>query len=145
MILASGPSMNSGSAQGNHAWRTVRLVTARCAYLALLAPSAACGTHSRRLDQPTPLKPDVVVWVWRGAVGQRWRQVVIGPDSVSGIPYDWPPCDDCRRSIPRSQVDSMVVVRRGVSFRDAARTVGGTALAACLVYSIVELFNPNAH
>ena len=40
----------------------------------------------------------------------RWHWVVITEDSVSGIPYEMSPeCDGCRRSLPRSQVDSMTL------------------------------------
>src|SRR6267142_6623677 len=82
-----------------------------CLLLVLLA--GACGTNHlawRRLDQPTPLKPDDVVWIWGGGSAQKWHAVVITRDSVSGVSYELPlPCDSCRRSLPRSQIDSMQV------------------------------------
>ena len=82
-----------------------------CLGLVLLAAGCTASHVAwRRLDQPTPLKPDEIVWIWGGGVVNKWDAVVITQDSVSGVPYELPlPCDSCRRSLPRTQVDSMAV------------------------------------
>ena len=83
---------------------------------ALLAPSQGCWTHARRLDQPTPIRREDTVWIWSRGNGFRWHDVSIEADSVTGIPYRLPlGCADCRQSLPRSEVDSIVDVRRGVT------------------------------
>src|SRR5262245_18344457 len=87
-------------------------------YMALILLATGCSHWEQRpLDEPTPIKPSVPVWIWRGADVEKWHAVVITPDSVSGIPDSVPVmlygtslnCDSCRRSIPRAQVDSMKV------------------------------------
>jgi len=48
------------------------------------------------------------VWIWSGGQVKKWHAVVITQDSVSGIPYSVPlKCYGCRRSMPRTQLDSM--------------------------------------
>ena len=48
------------------------------------------------------------MWIWSGGQVKKWHAVVITQDSVSGIPYPMSlKCDSCRRSLPRTQVDSM--------------------------------------
>ena len=40
--------------------------------------------------------------------GWRATAVIVGPDSVSGVPFHLPPeCDSCRVTVARSAVDSM--------------------------------------
>ena len=88
----------------------LRLLRDSCIVAALLAAGCSTprSTEWRRLNQTTPLKADVVVWIWSPGVVNKWHAVSMTQDSVSGIPYDVPlPCDSCRRSLPRSQVDSM--------------------------------------
>lgn len=58
------------------------------------------------------------MWVWTNAGVAKWHGVVITPDSVSGVPFETSlKCErefrrtagaaNCRRSIPRTDVDSM--------------------------------------
>lgn len=87
-------------------------------YMALIVLAAGCSHWEQRpLDESTPMKPSIPVWIWRGGNVEKWHAVVITPDSVSGIPDSVSVilygtslnCDSCRRSIPRAQVDSMKV------------------------------------
>jgi len=113
----------------------VGLLTAGC--------SASTSTQWRRLDQPTPVKPDVLVRIWSGGVGNKWHAVSITQDSVSGIPYDVPlSCDSCRRSIPRSQVDSMQVsyTHRHVA-KEALTVVGITVVALVAEAAVCALIH----
>ena len=67
----------------------------------------------------------------------RWHDVLIDPDSVSGIPYSLPlGCADCRQSMSRAEVDSIVDVRRGVT---------QYAAGAAVIYALFRwvVFNPN--
>ena len=79
------------------------------ALFAVLA--AGCATTElkwRPLDQPTTVKRNDIVWVWSQGMLNRWRAVVLAPDSVSGVPWYLPlNCDSCRLSLPLTQVDSM--------------------------------------
>ncbi len=85
-------------------------VMVRCSLLASVLLAAGCSNYwgRRRVDQPTPVKPHQPVWVWSGGQVKKWHAVVITQDSVLGIPYRMSlKCDSCRRSMPRTQVDSM--------------------------------------
>jgi hypothetical protein len=92
-------------------WRNVRVLVVRCScLLVLVLLAASCPRYWgwRRVDQPTPLKPKADVRIWSGGEVQLWHGVVISDDSVSGIPHGKSlKCDSCRRSVPRTQVDSM--------------------------------------
>src|SRR5260370_40246383 len=84
----------------------------------VIATCQGCWTRARRLDQPTPIRREDAVWIWSRGKGVRWHDVLIDPDSVSGIPYSLPlGCADCRQSMSRAEADSIVDVRRGVTQR----------------------------
>ena len=62
----------------------------------------------RRVQEPTPVKPQAPVWIWSGGNVMKWHAVLISQDSVSGIPYRMSlKCDSCRRNMPWAEVDSM--------------------------------------
>jgi len=93
--------------KGVHLQATVMV---RCSLLVAVLMSAGCSSYwgRRRVDQPTPVKAHQPVWIWSGGQVKKWHAVVITQDSVSGIPYSVPlKCYGCRRSMPRTQVDSM--------------------------------------
>jgi hypothetical protein len=94
----------------------------RFAFL-LLATGCNSGVwERRRIEQPTPLEPYDIVWIWSGGQLEKWHAVVITPDSVFGIPYKISlRCDSCRRSMPRTQVDSIKVGYTG-AHKGLART-----------------------
>ena len=122
---------------GEGARSEANVATGRVTYLmvALLLLAEGCVTHLHRFDRLTPLKADAEVLVWTWPYEYRWRAVVIGPDSVSGVPYDQQvACNpNCRRSVPRDAVDSMAVVSHGVTLMD----VGGVAFT--IVFIVVAL------
>jgi len=130
--------MDHGSVHEICIWRGIRVLASTCSCLALLLTGEGCWTRSR-LDEPTPLNPDQEVWIWSGGKGVQWREVIISRDSVIGIPYHSPrDCEDCRRSISRAEVDSIVVVRPSV-----AQKVVLYAGSAALFYIIVLLPEPH--
>jgi hypothetical protein len=91
-------------------WRHVRVFILLCAPLAFVLATAACFWGRRRVDEPRPVKPYAPVWIWSGGRVEKWHAVVITQDSVSGISWGKSlKCDSCRRSMPRTQVDSMKV------------------------------------
>jgi len=119
-------------------WLIVRSAVLRsCLLFVLLA--AGCATRYlawRRVDQPTPLKSEDVVWIWGGGAANKWHAVVITQDSVSGVPYELPlPCDSCRHSLSRSQVDSMDVGYERQKSSSGARALqyAGVVILAILV------------
>src|SRR5881398_206865 len=82
----------------------------RCLRFGLVLLAAGCSGYwgRRPVDQPTPVERHDPVWIWSGGQVNKWHAVVITQDSVSGIPYRMSlKCDSCRRSLPRTQVDSM--------------------------------------
>ena len=108
----------------------------RCLFLALFLLGEGCWTQSRRLDQTTPIRREDTVWIWSGGKAVRWHDVVIEPDSITGIPYNSPLGCDCRRAIPRTEVDSIVDIHRGVT---------QYVVGAVLIYAFFRwyVFNPN--
>ena len=116
---------------------SVWVVIARCSCVGLLILGQGCWTRSRRLDQPTPIRPDDTVWIWSGRKGVRWHGVDMSNDSVSGIPYTQSlRCDECRQRISRAEVDSIVVHSRGVT----QYLAGAAVLFAFFKWYV---FNPN--
>ncbi len=112
---------------------------ARSSILALVLLTTGCSSYwgRRPIDEPIPLKPWLPVWIWsRGAVN-KWREVVITQDSVSGIPYNVPKgCYSmCLRSLPRSQVDSMKLGYRTTA--ENVTLVVGAVTAAIIVEAAV--------
>lgn len=84
-----------------------------CACLTLVLLATGCGYWGRRpVDEWTDISRDDPVWIWTKGGLEKWHDVFITEDSISGIPWKsgmaaghW--CTMCRRSIPRAQVDSM--------------------------------------
>ena len=110
-------------------------VLATCAWM-----TGACFSSTmswRPLDSATPVNPQDIVWIWSGAEINKWDAVVITSDSVSGIPYEVPlPCDNCRRSLPRSQIDSMHVPHFTRHFDSKPVLEGAGAIAAALLLEL---------
>ena len=80
------------------------------------------GWHQPPQIAPGPWPARQQVQVWMGARAERWRGVVVGRDSISGVPFLQPlACDSCRRAVPRVAVDS---VRIGKPVAGFWKTVG---------------------
>ena len=122
----------------------VRLSIPLCSCLVLALLAAGCTTSEvrwRKLDQPTPVKPHDVVWIWSHAALDKWQAVVFTHDSISGIPLVMPlKCDSCRRSLPLAQVDSM---RLGYEYHNVHKQVfvaaGVLTLALVVEYVVCSL------
>jgi len=83
------------------------------------------------------MKPSDPVLIWSNGTVEKWHGVVITPDSVLGIPYGMSlTCDNCRRSIPRAQVDSLKY-RTGGGVGKTSLQVAGAVAAALLVELVV--------
>jgi hypothetical protein len=90
----------------------------------LAAGSFGCGAgwHQPAQLAPGPWSPRLQAQVWAGGQAQRWHGVVVGSDSISGVPFiRAPDCDSCRRAVPLAQVDS---VRIGHPMRGFWNTLG---------------------
>ena len=103
---------------------------------------AACGAGWHRLEDLTPRALPVrqQVQLWTRRQPRVLHAVILGPDSVSGVPFHRPPdCDSCRVVIARSGVDSM---RLGNRERGALRSLGlgfaAVGVAALLLYFSVD-------
>ena len=121
-----------------------RPLVSRLSRFAFLLLAAGCGGgrwEPRRIEQPFPLEPSAVVWIWSGGKVEKWHAVVFPPDSVSGIPYRMAlQCDSCRRSMPRAQVDSMKVgpyQTGGPNALEVAGVVGAALLLEIVICSAV--------
>ena len=91
----------------------MKVLMTRCSCIAALFLIAGCSYWGRRpVDELKPIDPDAPIWIWTKSGVEQWHWVEITPDSVSGIPWklqvtEGYSCPMCRRSIPRTQVDSM--------------------------------------
>jgi len=114
----------------------------RFAFLLLAVGCNGGRWKPRRIEQPFPLEPSAVVWIWSAGKVEKWHAVVFPADSVSGIPYRMAlQCDSCRRSMPRAQVDSMKVGPyhggRGPNALEVAGAVGAALLLEIVICSAV--------
>ena len=102
----------------------------------------ACGAGWQRVDPPAPSPFPVrqQVQFWMGPRTRVLHAVVVGPETLSGVPFHLPPtCDSCRVAISRSAVDSM---RLGNLERGAVRGFRTgfvvLAVASVLLYYSVD-------
>jgi hypothetical protein len=122
----------------------------RSSYLliALLVAVEGCGYWGRRsVDPQTHIRAGDTVWIWTDGRVVQWHDVVITQDSVAGIPLDMPRhCVACRRTISRSQVDSMkIVYKTGVQkIGEGAGIVAGLLLVEVAVCMVVAPLNHNS-
>ena len=97
------------------------------------------------VDQPVPVRRDDPVWIWSSDGVEKWHAVVLTRDSVSGIPYQVSvTCESCRRSIPRTRVDSMRLGHKtsaGEAAKDTGEFVGILAAAIVLEGVVCYLFD----
>jgi hypothetical protein len=71
---------------------------------------SACGAGWHRVPSPEPgaLTPRQQAQLWEGEKAHQMHAVIVGPDSISAIPFFRPiDCDSCRRTLARSSVDSV--------------------------------------
>ena len=122
----------------------VRLFILRCSCLVSVLLATGCSSYSqwRPLDEPTPVKPRDLVWIWSVGTVKKWKAVVITQDSVSGIPYQmrrggrgslrrpYRCGDSCRRTLPRTQVDSMKLEYLGhhIDSKEVVQVAGAVTL-----------------
>jgi hypothetical protein len=105
-----------------------------------LVSACGAGWHRTELSPERQLPARQQVQLWSGQQSQILHAVMVGPDSVSGVPFHLPPeCDSCRVIVARSAVDSM---RLGDQQRGALRSLGfgyvALGLAALILYFSVD-------
>ncbi len=117
-----------------HGWRATAITA--------LWLASACGAGWRRqeLSPERRLPARQQVQLWQGQQSRVLHAVVVGPDSVSGVPFQLPPeCDSCRVTVARSTVDSM---RLGNQERGALKSVGlgylALAASALILYFSID-------
>jgi hypothetical protein len=100
--------------------------------------------HATSLLEPHPIATNQDVQVWTHGHALYWQQVLIGNDSISGVPttskdhWGWGGyterdkngCKTCRRGLPLSEVDS---IRLRGDLSDAS-WLGLTAVLAAIIY-----------
>ncbi len=107
-------------------------------FLALwLVSACGGGWHREELKPERQLPARQQVQLWSGHQTRVVHAVILGPDSVSGVPFHLPPaCDSCRVVVARSAVDSM---RLGNKERGALRSLGLGYLALGLTALVLYL------
>lgn len=101
-----------------------------------LASACGAGWHREELSPQRQLPARQQVQLWLGHQSRVLHAVMVGPDSVSGVPFHLPTaCDSCRVVLARSAVDSM---RLGNQERGALRSLGfgyvALGVAALVLY-----------
>lgn len=101
----------------------------------LLSLLAAVGCSPReRLSQPYPTKlpADQRVEVWHAGTRVILSHVTVDSVAVHGAAAPWRPrCDSCRVSVPRVEVDSLVLLH---STATEATVILGTTAVVTLVW-----------
>src|SRR5882672_208349 len=121
----------------------------RSSAFALVLLAAGCGPNwgPGPSNLPTPLLPQAVVRIWSGGEVKTWHAVIVTEISVSGIPSTMPvTCDSCVLRIPRTQVDSMKVVKvdhKKSSAREVAGVVGIIAVGLVAWAEVCHLLAPH--
>lgn len=101
--------------------------------LLLLALVTGCGPRWRpvAVAPPRTLPPTQLVRVWHQGGAHTLHAVIVGADSLSGIPWrQAPSCATCRVSFSLGAIDS---VRTGGTDLGALRPVLGTAFVITLI------------
>jgi hypothetical protein len=77
----------------------------------LLVSAAGCGYHQWQRVETTPQRRSSYprAQIWRRDTVLVWTEVLITPDSLSGIPSQQVCVTICRRSLARAAVDSIRV------------------------------------
>ena len=98
--------------------------------LVVLQMGCGAGWRTRSLvDGPLPRRQQAQVWTEGRA--QRWHALVVGPDSISGVPFTQPPaCDSCRVAVPRDLVDSVRLGNPSAGFWKTMGLVVGIPIVA---------------
>jgi hypothetical protein len=107
--------------------------------LALVLLATGCGAGWRSLTglEPGSLRPRQQAQLWQDQKAQRVHGVVVGQDSISGIPFAHPlECDSCRITLPRSQVDSVRVGSPVAGFWKSVGVVSAGVMIACVMWCI---------
>jgi hypothetical protein len=116
-------------------WRSITLI-----FALWLASACGAGWHREELKPERQLPARQQVQLWSGHQTRVLHSVIVGPDSVSGVPFHMPPtCDSCRVVVARNAVDS---VRLGNQERGALRSLGlgyaALGIAAVVLYFSVD-------
>ena len=116
-------------------WRPITLL-----FALWLVSACGAGWHREELRPERRLPARQQVQLWSGHQARVLHAVMLGPDSVSGVPFHLPPaCDSCRVVVARSAVDSM---RLGNQERGVLRSLGlgyvALGVAALVLYFSVD-------
>lgn len=114
----------------------------RCSAFALVLLATGCAPNwgPGPSNLPTPLWPEAVVRIWSGGEVKTWHAVIVTEISVSGIPSTMPvTCDSCVLRIPRTQVDSMKVVKVEHKKASALEVVGVVGILVVGVVAAAEV------
>ena len=103
-------------------------------FLIWLVATTGCGAgwHRPAALASGALKPRQQVQVWQGRTVFRWHAVVIGPDTISGLPFYRPTdCDSCRTGLTRATVDSIRLGNPVAGFWKSVALTLGALFAYC--------------
>jgi hypothetical protein len=105
----------------------------------LLLVTVGCGAGWRRMPvlEPGAFAPRQQAQLWEGDRAHQVHAVVVGPDSVSAIPFVRPvECDSCRLIWPRSVVDSVRVGSPVAGFWKTVGLIVAAFMAVCAPWCV---------
>jgi hypothetical protein len=109
----------------------------RPAFLLLLTTACGAGWHRVPSPAPGPLAPRQQAQLWEGEKAHQVHAVIVGPDSISAIPFFRPiECDSCRMTLPRSSVDSVRLGSPMAGFWKSVGLVMAVFALACAQYCV---------
>jgi hypothetical protein len=114
----------------------------RFAFPAVLLLVVAGCVSARRITEPgaVALAPSQQLLIYHRTEVLRWHAVVVTRDSVTGIPYKMAiTCQDCRRRMARTEVDSIRL--RDTSGR--TRVLVGAAILAMVAGDVMMMAQPD--
>jgi hypothetical protein len=100
----------------------------------LILVIAGCGAGWRRIPAPEAgtFAPRQQAQLWEAGKAHQVHAVVVGPDSITAIPFTRPiECDTCRLTWPRNAVDSVRLGSPVAGFWKGVGLVGAAFAVLC--------------
>lgn len=120
--------------------RAMLVMTRYFAVLLLLLAAGCVGGHRITEPGPVALTPNQQLLIYHHTEVLRWHAVVVTHDSITGIPYKMAiNCQDCRRRMARTDVDSIRL--RDTSGR--TRVLVGAAILAMVAGDVIMMAQPD--
>jgi hypothetical protein len=111
------------------------MVRSWCLFATGVLAGCGAGWHRPPEVAPGPWTPRQQVQVWHAGHAARWHVVIVGPDSITGIPFTRPAaCDSCRVGLARAGVDSVRIGQPVAGFWKTVAVIMALPLTLALIW-----------